>query len=530
MQGSKCYQPRIFYQVSLEQLVPEDHLVRQLAKVLDLGWVRQATCDCYSYTGRPSIDPVVIAKMFVLGFLYNTGSERQLMRDIQVNLAYRWYLGYDLDEAIPDHSVLSKARRRLGTEFFEQIFSFVLARCRKAGLIDGSNLLIDSTGMAANASASSITALRYTPQQYWQQLEATSEDNNEDGSTLGRDRPGDERLRDCKRSSTDPDATLFRRPGGSVLGYKAHVGADAKSGVITAVSVTTGSTDDTSVVPQIVEQHSENIGLPATVIADGQYGSQWCLEYLQQRGIETVIKRRSGGNKHGKLPKDAFTYKADADVYVCPCGKTMKRFRTDGRSRKAYYRCDESLCSVCHYKGLCIGANASARVVTRYDTPYADRARQACDSYRGHQLLRLRQTCIEGLFGQAKLLHGMARARWRGLKKVLMQVLLTATILNIKKLLTAVARLAKRAVMSVKSANFLFTAVTTGVLYWLNMCCQRQGYIDIECFSRIIIPRGYCIAAGQSCLWQQARKQESTLLKVWIPHQACPERGRTGAE
>jgi transposase len=159
MQGSKCYQPRIFYQVSLEQLVPQDHLVRQLAKVLDLGWVRQATCNCYSYTGRPSIDPVVIAKMFVLGFLYNIGSERQLMRDIRVNLAYRWYLGYDLDEAIPDHSVLSKARRRLGTEFFEQIFSFVLQGCREAGLVDGSNLLIDSTGMAANASASSITAL-----------------------------------------------------------------------------------------------------------------------------------------------------------------------------------------------------------------------------------------------------------------------------------------------------------------------------------------------------------------------------------
>lgn len=120
MQGSKSCQPRIFYQASLEQLVPDDHLVRQLAKVLDLGWVRQASSNCYSYTGRPSIDPVVIAKMFVLGFMYNIGSERQLMRDIQVNLAYRWYLGYDLDESIPDHSVLSKARRRLGTGFLSR--------------------------------------------------------------------------------------------------------------------------------------------------------------------------------------------------------------------------------------------------------------------------------------------------------------------------------------------------------------------------------------------------------------------------
>jgi IS5 family transposase len=437
---------------------------------------------------------VVIAKMFVLGFLYNIGSERQLMRDIQVNLAYRWYLGYDLDEVIPDHSVLSKARRRVGTGFFEQTFSFVLAKCREAGLVEGSNLLIDSTGMAANASASSITALRYTPQQYYEHLEATSEDNNRNGDTLGQDRPRDERLRDCKRSSTDPDATLFRRPGGSALGYKAHVGADAQSGVITAVSVTTGSVDDTSAVPRIVKQHSENIGRPATVIADGQYGSQQCLEYLQQRDIETVIKQRSGGNKHGKLPKDVFTYDADADVYVCPCGNTMKRFRTDGRSRKAYYRCEESLCRACQSRGQCIGANASARVVTRYDTPYADRARQACESCRGRRLLRLRQTCIEGLFGQAKSLHGMARARWRGLKKVLMQVLLTATVLNLKKLLAAEFRQAKGAVAALKSAGFLCTAAITCVLYRLKTCFQQQENVEKEYFSRITKPLRHSVA------------------------------------
>jgi transposase len=225
MQGSKSCQPRIFYQVSLEQLVPDDHLVRRLAKVIDLGWVRQASSGCYSYTGRPSIDPAVIAKMFVLGFLYNIGSERRLMRDIRVNPAYRWYLDYDLDEAIPDHRVLSKARRRLGTGFFEQIFTYVLQVCRqagppvgetslKAGLVNGGNLLIDSTGMAANASTDSITALRWTPQQYWERLEATSDSNNEQGNVLGQDRPREKRLSDSKRSSTDPDAALWSpRPG-----------------------------------------------------------------------------------------------------------------------------------------------------------------------------------------------------------------------------------------------------------------------------------------------------------------------------
>src|SRR4030042_5027783 len=138
MQGSKSYEGRLFYQVTLDSLVPEDHLVRRLVKIIDLAWTRAATAEHYSNTGRPSIDPVVIAKMMILGFLYNINSERQLMREIQVNLAYRWYLGYDLDEDIPNHSVLSKARRRLGQHFFERLFGSVLQLCRQSGLIDGS--------------------------------------------------------------------------------------------------------------------------------------------------------------------------------------------------------------------------------------------------------------------------------------------------------------------------------------------------------------------------------------------------------
>src|SRR4030042_4534343 len=152
MQGSKSYEGRLFYQVTLDSLVPEDHLVRRLVKIIDLAWTRAATAEHYSHTGRPSIDPVVIAKMMILGFLYDISSERQLMREIQVNLAYRWYLGYDLDEEIPNHSVLSKARGRLVKAFFEKLFSLVLELCRQAGLVDGSNALIDSTLVKADAS------------------------------------------------------------------------------------------------------------------------------------------------------------------------------------------------------------------------------------------------------------------------------------------------------------------------------------------------------------------------------------------
>jgi transposase len=471
MQGSKSVETRMFYQISLDQLVPQDHLVRRLAKVVDFKWVRRLTAEHYSHTGRPSIDPVVIAKMLVLGFLYNVTSERQLMRDIQVNLAYRWYLGYDLDESIPNHSILSKARRRLGTEFFEQIFGYVLQECRRAGLVNGNNLLIDSTAVIANASDASVTVLRYTPDEYWQRLETTSDDTENDG--LGADRPKPQRLCDRKRSRTDKDATLFRKGGRSMLGYKAHVGVDGKNGVITAVSVTTGSVDDTSAVPKIFEQHTKHVKRPARVVADGQYGSHRCLEYLQKHGVETVIKHRGGGNKHGKLPKELFKYVQDADVYICPSGGKLKRFRTDGRKHKAYYRGDKAVCSTCKYRKECLGRAAQARVVTRYDTPYVEKSQAACTSHRGRLLLKLRQTCLEGLFGQAKSLYGMRRARWRGMAKVLMQVLITAAILNIKKLLCAALRPVCEAVSMCKIVVLNNFMSVNSFCSLRIVCCQR---------------------------------------------------------
>jgi len=444
MQGSKSCESRLFYQITLESLVPTDHLVRRLAKVVELGWVRAATTEHYSNTGKPSIDPVVIAKMMIIGFLYNITSERQLMREIQVNLAYRWYLGYDLDEAIPNHSVLSKARRRLGQDFFERLFASVLHLCRRSGLIDGSNVLIDSTLVKGNASVESITALKYSPSQYFQQLDASCQLPDGDAGLspknheLGSRRPRENRISDQKHSSTDADATLTRKGKITVLGYKTHVCADSHKGVITAVTVSTAAADDTSAVPELLDKHHEVLDeMPRRVAADGAYGSQDCLAYIQEKGIETVIKKRSGGNKHGGYDKSSFVYDAVTDVFTCPAGAQLKRIHIDRKKNKAHYRCDVCCCASCAQRPACLGekSTAKARSVTRFDTPYEACAQAACESGIGRKLLKLRHTLLEGLFGQAKNYHGLGRARWRGLGNMLIQSLVIATVLNLKKLL-----------------------------------------------------------------------------------------------
>ena len=458
MQGSKSLEGQLFYHVSLEQLVPSDHLVRRLAEVLDLSWVRKATAEAYSHTGRPSIDPVVISKMMILGFLYNISSERQLAREIQVNLAYRWYLGYDLNEAVPNHSVLSKARRRLGIEFFKLLFEYVVSCCSEEGLVMGENLLLDSTIVDANASLDSICSLRYRPGEYFEQLEQTAGPENESskktGDNLGHRRSRKGRTCDSRRSLTDPDATLFRRKGQTTrLSYKAHIAADSHQGIITSVAVSSSSEDDTSVVRQLVSQHCDLLDKPERVVADSLYGSEECLGYLQNENIETVIKQRSGGNKHGCFDKSEFSYDIDKDIYVCPAGQTLRRTRTQKTNNKAYYSGDKEACRNCPLRNKCIGSTSpdAVRQITRYDSPYSQKAKALCESSLGRRLLRRRQTCIEGLFGQAKSLHGLMRARWRRLINMHIQTLLTATVLNLKKLVRCVG---KKASMSAVGGGF----------------------------------------------------------------------------
>lgn len=156
MMGQKIFQEKFFYDFSLSRRIPEDHILRRLAEVADLFFVRKLTAQFYSHTGQLSIDPVVLFTMMLLGYLYGITSERRLAEECSLNLAFMWYLGYDLDEATPDHSVISKARSRYGQETFERFFEQVLALCADAGLVKGEELFADSTLIRANASLKSV--------------------------------------------------------------------------------------------------------------------------------------------------------------------------------------------------------------------------------------------------------------------------------------------------------------------------------------------------------------------------------------
>jgi len=168
MMGQKTVEPELYINFSLDAAVPPDHLVRQLASCVDFSFIRPLVRPLYSHTGQPSVDPVVLYKLALLGYLYNIRSERQLCGEAALNLAWRWFLSYELTEPIPDHSVLTKARQRFGPAVYVQFFQRVVGLCRERGPIQSSRLYVDSTLVAADASAKSVqsrTLLRQLPGQ-----------------------------------------------------------------------------------------------------------------------------------------------------------------------------------------------------------------------------------------------------------------------------------------------------------------------------------------------------------------------------
>jgi transposase len=156
MMGHKTFQSKRLYAFSVEDRVPADHLLRQVAAVIDVSFVRRVTARFYSHTGQPGIDPVVLFKMALIGYLYGITSERRLAEELRLNLAFMWFIGYDLDEMPPDHSVLSKARRRFGVTVYQAFFTEIARQCARAGMIVGQQLYVDSTLVRANADRASV--------------------------------------------------------------------------------------------------------------------------------------------------------------------------------------------------------------------------------------------------------------------------------------------------------------------------------------------------------------------------------------
>lgn len=382
----------------LESLVPEDHHLRRLDRVLDLSFVHESVRDRYCQdNGRPCIDPEVILRLFLLQALEGITHVRELMRQVQVNLAYRWFIGYRVDEKLPDHSTLSKALDRLGDDVFDSLFMQSIEQCQASRLIEGKVLHVDATTIRAD---------------------------------LDRNRVN-------KPDSPDPDARYGKFPGKRTApGYKQHTVADGKARVVLGLSVTPADRHEDGEAVGLVDDAIARLDHPPeAVCADAAYGSGSNAAAMENRGIRFVSPPRKAFNYTGHEfhTVEDFTYNESEDVFVCPSGKRLKYVYTEKERGRRIYRARRSDCRDCPLKSVCTKAE---RRLIKVSPDHAAMVRLRADSTTEdfRQLYRSRAPVIEGVFAEAKQWHGLGRAWRRGLAKMRVQCLLIAAVINYKRL------------------------------------------------------------------------------------------------
>jgi transposase len=473
--------------VSLDALVPANHLYRQLDAQLDLSFVRDWVTDRYAEGGRPSVDPVVFFKLQLVLYLEGLRSERQLMRLAADRLSVRWYVGYGLDEALPDHSTLTRIRERYGLEIFRRFFDAVVQRCIEAGLVWGKEFYIDATKVQANASLDSVKP-RFAIDEHLRNLfDASDDEPTEDPTGQGDGKPSDEgqlaqevepfqlpvsppadraernasrhdwiaeageqerdvqhgsyrRVADFQMSTTDADATMMRARIGRALqlGYHDHYLTDGgRERIILGVLVTPSEVMENQVMLDLLWHTCFRWKLfPDQIAADTTYGTIENIIPIEDAGIALYTPLPDWDKRTEHFGPSRFSYDPQSDTYCCPNGKTLRRAHAKYTEGKIVYQAAPGICDACALKPQCTASKEGRRIHRSIDEDYLDRVRAHHETEAYEKAMRKRKLWTEPLFAEAKLWHGLRRFRLRRLWRVNIEALMIAAAQNLKRLLT----------------------------------------------------------------------------------------------
>jgi transposase len=462
---------------SLDDLVPADNFYRHLETKLDLAFVRDLVRGTYAGIGRPSIDPVVFFKLQLILFFEGLRSERQLMRVVEDRLSLRWYLGYALDEDLPDHSSLTRIRVRYGLAAFRRFFETVVEECVAAGLVWGKELYIDSTDVEADASIDSLQP-RFAVEAHLARLfdERGERDDSDPGAapepprlptTLPADARADlaeraasrhdwigesgrpdrattsgpyRRTADFRASPTDPDASPLRPTGGGAhLGYRAHYVVDGgKARVVLLALVTPAAVQDNQPALDLLWRTRFRWKLhPRQVTGDTKYGTVENIAAIERAGIRAFVPLPEVGHRPGMFRDADFAYDAAADAYRCPGNEPLRFISQCDRTRRRVYAAPASACAACPLRARCTTSTRGRRVGRSLDEAYLERVRGYHATEPFAKAMRKRKVWVEPLFAEAKDWHGLRRFRLRGAENVNIQAQIIAAGQNLKRLLSA---------------------------------------------------------------------------------------------
>jgi transposase len=436
-------------ELSLEEWVPQDNFYRQVQSKLDLNFVRELVAKCYTPFGRPSIDPVVFFKLHLILFFEGLRSERQLIEMVNLRLDHRWYLGYDLDEAVPDASSLSKIRDRYGVTVFQQFFEQIIELCVKAGLVWGQELYFDASIVEANADYErQVPRLSEQAQALVTDLFGADEEltlqqellQKYDGSQLVV-RKNSYRSQSKERVSlTDPTATAF---GQERLGYRLHYGVDGgRSRIILSCLVTPSSIQDNTPMLDLAWWAMFRWQLPLKmIVGDTRYGTIDNVVAVEAQGIQAFFPLHSetahSRSRQKKFAASLFHYDPEGNYYICPQGQSLPLYNADYQQQRYIYKASAKVCAACPVRSNCTSGKQGRRISHSMFKDVLDRVQAYTQTAAYQKAMRKRAVWVEPRFAEVKVWHQGRRFRLRGLLKVNIEALLKATGQNIKQLLKA---------------------------------------------------------------------------------------------
>jgi transposase len=438
-------QGQLFYCFNLEEAVPEDHQVRRIAEVLDLSWVHSELVAHYSRLGRPSIDPVLMIRMLIVGYVFAIRSERALCREVQVNLAYRWFCGLGIEDKIPDHSVFSRARneRFRDHDIFRHVFERVVGACIAAGLVGGEGFAVDASLIEADANKG--RSIRGSEWNRDIDPERTSRAVNEYLATLDDTAYGAATQVVPKFvSPSDPAAQWTgAMKSAAFFAYADNYLIDVKFGIIMDVEASRAIRQaEVGASRTMIERTAACFGIkPEWLVGDTAYGSAPNLDWLvnEQKIAPYIPVIDKSKREDGTFSRDDFSFDKERDIYICPAGKFPTTTRKVVTDDQVLYRARKRDCNVCPLKMRCC-PKEPARKVPRSIYEEARDVARACGKTKAYAQSRHDRKKVEMLFAHLKRILRLVRLRLRGPSGAQFEFTLAAIAQNLRRL----AKLAPR--------------------------------------------------------------------------------------
>jgi len=438
-------QGQLFYSFNLEEVVPGDHQVRGIAAVLDLSWLHGELSPHYSSTGRPSIDPALIIRMLILGYIFAIRSERALCREVQVNLAYRWFCGLGLEDKVPDHSAFTRARneRFRDGDILRRVFERVVGTCIDAGFVGGEGFAVDASLIEADANK-----CRSIPGDKWDKdIAPTTATRAVKDYLANLDNEAYGAASDVVPKFVAPSDPAAQWTGAqkskAIFAYADNYLIDVKFGIIMDVEASRAIRQaEVGASRTMIQRTEDRFGIkPDWLAGDTAYGSAANLGWLvDEKDIEPHIPIIDKSNRDdGTFSRSDFVYDPNRDVYVCPAGHDL---RTTGRVNydDAYrYLTSLAICRDCPLKGRCCPKSPQRKIARSIHEPARDVARDIATTDAYEQTRRDRKK-VEMLFAHLKRILRLGRLRLRGPSGAQDEFTLAAIAQNLRRLAKLTAK------------------------------------------------------------------------------------------